>query len=283
MMKKRAFTLIELLVVIAIIALLVSILMPALTKAREQARRTACAGNLHSFGLALTQYSGDNNDKVMATALNYWTHTDRSPVYILTGKNNNGTIFDGQWSIFALNPYTDTFATDLQEAGGIFYCPSVNQNFFEYVARFFWQNLKGRPGAFTQLPYFYYGAVNKWPVNELRNGADKHLAWSNLSKDRRLWMNDAVFKPYTEGFRYNHGRYGPAWNYLPTTEQWGMLFDTGGKYGDRPNLDGSNELFTDGSVIWKSAGEMDADLITSQDAYPNPYVFVPVHNGGCYW
>ena len=59
--KGSGFTLIELLVVISIIALLVSILMPSLGRAREQARRTMCSSNMHQCALAFAMYAGDYN------------------------------------------------------------------------------------------------------------------------------------------------------------------------------------------------------------------------------
>ncbi len=60
---KKGFTLVELLVVIAIVALLVSILLPALNRAREQAKSVKCKVNLKQTHFGVTLYTQDNNDK----------------------------------------------------------------------------------------------------------------------------------------------------------------------------------------------------------------------------
>jgi prepilin-type N-terminal cleavage/methylation domain-containing protein len=67
--RRKAFTLVELLVVIGIIALLISILLPALSKARESANRTACLSNVKQITLAFIMYTGENKGSFPFCAL----------------------------------------------------------------------------------------------------------------------------------------------------------------------------------------------------------------------
>jgi len=81
----KGFTLVELLVVVAIIALLISILLPALQKAKEYARITVCLSNLKSLGLTFSQYAAENNDWYPASwacgGINY-SDDDYEPEYM---------------------------------------------------------------------------------------------------------------------------------------------------------------------------------------------------------
>ncbi|MHC4559655.1 MAG: type II secretion system protein [Planctomycetota bacterium] len=88
MRRKNGFTLIELLVVIAIIALLMGILMPALSKARDLAMGAACRGNLKNYTLAIAMYTDDNDGKFCDAHKCYFSTLDRLPVETGVGGNH---------------------------------------------------------------------------------------------------------------------------------------------------------------------------------------------------
>jgi prepilin-type N-terminal cleavage/methylation domain-containing protein/prepilin-type processing-associated H-X9-DG protein len=78
-MNKKGFTLIELLVVIAIIAILAAILLPALARAREAARRASCQSNLKQFGVIFKMYAGENDD-LFPPARKYYIKNASAPL-----------------------------------------------------------------------------------------------------------------------------------------------------------------------------------------------------------
>jgi prepilin-type N-terminal cleavage/methylation domain-containing protein/prepilin-type processing-associated H-X9-DG protein len=124
MQKKKAFTLVELLVVIAIIALLMGVLLPSLTKAREQARQVKCRHNLRNLVVGALLWSEDHDGWAIAT--DWW----KEP-----GQNEEES---------SLLPY---LATAKKVKDGVFACPTAANIEFFHVDPMY--NTRGNERRYT--------------------------------------------------------------------------------------------------------------------------------------
>lgn len=133
--NRSGFTLIELLVVVSIISLLISILLPAIGRARELARRTACAMNLSGIGKGLYIYASENGESLPVAAPNSTMNPQPVAVeyYNMTGKYGGVGMDPGNPTVNPPGNYWRQLSTtrnlwQLVKAGGAspqsFICPS---------------------------------------------------------------------------------------------------------------------------------------------------------------
>ena len=192
----RGFTLVELLVVISIIALLVSILLPALNQAREMAKLTVCKTNERQTGLGLYCYADDNDNRIVAGTGWNGTGIWVGRRFGFTGPMSLGYLISGN--------YIDPLRPD---EAHIFYCPSwKNVNYQDMYDRW------GDDGKTVDILYEFRdsmdggiigfgGSVAAYMSNH-DNGAFRGAQASGIAKhaiiaDRFAW------NPKAHQLRYN--------------------------------------------------------------------------------
>jgi len=241
-MRTKAFTLIELLVVISVIALLMSILLPALNRAREQARVQSCGSQVRQHVLAVTMYADDNDSKL--------------PLPLTAG--------NWLWDV-GCNTVNYMLKTGLTRE--MFYCPSnliqqkYNDHFWTYGTKSEWENnqfTSPTPTDFIVSGYCYIFEVAssakrpkiKTYPNDGDIGTNKVWCKTTLEKnpgekevviDATLGQEDTKTK---HGYNFGEITVGGSWTEGGFIDRTSHL-----KSDEEPR--GGNVGFLDGHIEWR--------------------------------
>ena len=244
----HGFTLVELLVVVSIIALLVSILLPALSKAREQAKRVVCATNLRQIGLLMQYYAEDNNGRFPKGYSTWYIYASSNYKFDYDGDGKD----DPPTGLLALLPYAynsngggDSWASigelknqDGLERMNIFWCPSGAIQFTELAfggafGNFGYSQYSGQTGATIKVGK----EAKQWQT--LDNCPEK-----NTDPSSWITYTDVAF----EGF--------PMLSWLRSNHKKDIMGSSRGVGFTKQGCTGSNSLHVDGHVTWNTESEM---------------------------